>query len=79
MFFKIFKTRKELQSLVNASRKSLAEAEERVFERNKLIGYQADEIKELKSKIKDLENNVEFLVNNLTKLKKELVRPGNQN
>ena len=74
-----FKTRKEMQSLINSSRKSLADAEEKIKQRNKLLRNQTDEIIELKSKIKDLENNVEFLYNNLTPKKRELVRPLNQN
>ena len=43
-----FKTRKELQSLVNTSRKSLAEAEEKITERNKLLEYQHQKINKLK-------------------------------
>ena len=74
-----FKTRKEMQSLINASRKSLKNAEEKIEQRNNLIRSQTEEIKALKSRIKDLENNVEFLYNNLTPKKRELVRPENQN
>lgn len=54
----------EMQSLIDTSRKSLANAEERVTERNKLIKNQSEEIKTLKAKIVDLENNIELLVNN---------------
>lgn len=54
----------EMQSLIVASRKSLANAEDRVLERNRLIRIQSKEIEELKSKIVDLENNIELLVNN---------------
>lgn len=75
----MFKRRKEMQALINASRKSLAEAEERIDERNKLIKNQAEEIKALKDRIVDLENNIEFLYNNLSTSKKKLVRPENQN
>ena len=75
----LFKTRKEMQSLINASRKALAGAEEKITERNKLINRQGKEIKELKEKIKDLENNIEILFNNLSAQKKKLVRPDNQN
>lgn len=32
-----------------------------------------------REKIRDLENNIDFLVNNLSKQKRELVRPANQN
>ena len=74
-----FKTRKEMQGLINSSRKSLANAEEKIEQRNKLLRNQTDEIIELKARIKDLENNVEFLYNNLTPKKRELVRPENQN
>lgn len=54
----------EMQSLIDTSRKSLANAENRVLERNKLIRIQSKEIEELKAKIVDLENNLELLVNN---------------
>lgn len=54
----------EMQSLIDASRKSLANAEDRVLERNRLIRIQSKEIEELKSKIVDLENNIELLANN---------------
>ena len=74
-----FKTRNEMQSLINASRKSLKNAEEKIEQRNNLLRSQTEEIKALKSRIKDLENNVEFLYNNLTPKKRELVRPENQN
>lgn len=74
-----FKTRKEMQSLINASRKSLKNAEEKIEQRNNLLRSQTEEIKALKSRIKDLENNIEFLYNNLTPKKRELVRPENQN
>lgn len=76
MFFRKYK---ELQSLVNASRKSLANAEEKIQEKNKLIEYQDKQIKELKAKNTDLENNIEILVNNLSAQKKKLARPDNQN
>lgn len=75
----LFKKIKELQSLVNASRKSLAEAEEKITERNKLIEIQRAENKKLKAKIVDLENNIEILYNNLSSKKRELVRPKTQN
>ena len=67
----------EMQSLINSSRKSLANAEERVKERNKLIKIQSEDIKTLKNKIVDLENNIELLVNNSRSKKlKELVTDG---
>ncbi len=75
----MLRSRKEMQSLINASRKALAEAETKILERNKLIRTEIAEKEQLKSKIKDLENNIEFLVNNLSTEKRELVRPLNQN
>lgn len=75
----MFKRRKELQGLVNASRKALTEAETKIAERNKLLEYKCEENKVLKAKIVDLENNIEFLVNNLSSKKRELVQRSNQN
>ena len=43
----MFKRTKELQSLVNASRKSLAEAESKIKNKNRLIKNQQDKIKAL--------------------------------
>lgn len=60
----MFRKKKELQALVNASRKALANAEEKIAERNKLLQYQHETIKNLQSKMVDLENNIEFLTNN---------------
>ena len=75
----MFISRKEMQSLIDSSRKSLAEAELQIAERNKLIRNEIAEKEQLKSKIKDLENNIEFLVNNLSAKKRELVQPSHQN
>lgn len=75
----MLRSRKEMQSLINASRKALAEAETEISERNKLIRTEIAEKEQLKSKIKDLENNIEFLVNNLSSKKRELVQPSHQN
>ena len=75
----MFISRKEMQSLIDSSRKSLAEAELQITERNKLIRNEIAEKEQLKSKIKDLENNIEFLVNNLSAKKRELVQPSHQN
>ena len=75
----MFRSRKEMQSLIDSSRKSLAEAELQIAERNKLIKNEIAEKEQLKSKIKDLENNIEFLVNNLSAKKRELVQPSHQN
>lgn len=70
----LFRTRKEMQSLINASRKSLKNAEEKIEQRNNLLRSQTEEIKALKSRIKDLENNIEILVHNSKNRKiKELV------
>lgn len=74
-----FRKQKEMQGLINATRKSLLNAETKITERNKLIEYQSKDIREMKARITDLENNVEFLVNNLSAQKKKLIRPGNQN
>lgn len=54
----------EMQSLINSSRKSLADAE--------------DKVEKQKEEIVDLKNNIEFLYNNLSAQKKKLVRPDNQ-
>ena len=40
---------KEQQSLINASRRSLADAENRISQRNKIIEYQEEKIKTLKT------------------------------
>lgn len=42
----MFKTRKEMQSLIDASRKSLANAEDEITQREKLIEMQRNEIHE---------------------------------
>lgn len=64
----------EMQSLISASRKSLARAEETITERNIIIESQREKIQEQKSKITDLKNNVKILVNNSNDTKlKELV------
>lgn len=69
----MFKTRKEMQSLIDASRKSLANAEEQIQERNEIIRNQLEENARLKEKVKVLEINVDFLINNLSAKKRELV------
>ena len=66
----------EAESLARAIRKSLANAENRITERNKLIKTQREQIKEQKERITDLENNIEFLFNNLSEQKKKLVIDG---
>ena len=67
----------EKQSLIDASRKALADAEEKITERNELIKEQRKQIKELEVKITDLKNNIELLVNNSENKKlKELVTDG---
>lgn len=67
----------EMQSLIDASRKSLADAEDKVKEKNNFIKIQSEDIKTLKNKIIDLENNIELLVNNSKNKKiKELVTDG---
>ncbi len=79
----LFRKTKELQSLVNASRKALTDAEKKIEDlkhlrlqeqrNNELI---LKENAKLKAKIVDLENNVEFLANNLSAKKRELVGIG---
>lgn len=54
----------EMQSLIIASRKSLARAEETITERNRIIKLQREQIQEQKSTITDLKNNAEISVNN---------------
>lgn len=79
----LFRKTKELQSLVNASRKALTDAEKKIEDlkhlrlqeqrNNELI---LKENAKLKDKIVDLENNEEFLANNLSAKKRELVGIG---
>ena len=76
----LFRKTKELQSLVNASRKALANAEDQIEDllhlrlqekhNNEII---LKENAKLKARIVDLENNVEFLYNNLSAKNKELI------
>lgn len=73
------RTYQEMQGLIDTSRKSLADAEDRISQRNKLLESLHNENKELKARIVDLENNIEFLYNNLSAQKKKLVRPDKQN
>ena len=73
----------EKQSLINSSRRSLADAEQRITQRNKVIEYQEDKSKKLNHKLTVLEafinsNDYGNPTLRLQKLK-ELVRPGNQN
>ena len=76
----LFRKTKELQSLVNASRKALANAEDQIEDllhlrlqeqhNNEII---LKENAKLKARIVDLENNVEFLYNNLSAKNKALI------
>jgi len=75
----MFKRRRDLQKLLDTTRKNLLEVEDAIGERNKLIKCQLEQIIELKKKIVDLEYNVEFLVDNLSPQKKKLARTENQN
>ncbi|MBR3163550.1 MAG: hypothetical protein IKF17_05585 [Clostridia bacterium] len=68
----------EQQSLINASRRNLADAENRISQRNDLLEYQENKIKKLKNKLTILEayitsNNYGNAELRLEKLK-ELVR-----
>ena len=68
----------EKQSLIDASRHSLANAEDKIFERNEVIKIQREENRKLKNRVKDLENHVEMLVNNLPEETKKLYVPDYQ-
>ena len=79
----LFRKTKELQSLVNASRRALVNAEEKIEDLKQLrLQDQRNnalilkENAKLKARIVDLENNVEFLANNLSAKKRELVGIG---
>ena len=50
----MLKRRKEMQSLINSSRKSLANAEIQIAERNKLIEITVEENRELKELVKEI-------------------------
>lgn len=50
----MFRRRKEMQSLINSSRKSLANAEIQISERNKLIEITVEENRELKELVKEI-------------------------
>lgn len=68
----------EQQSLINASRRNLKDAEERISQRNILLEYQEEKIKKLKNKLTIIEayitsNNYGDAEIRLNKLK-ELVR-----
>lgn len=75
-----------LKRTINNLEDDLDNANLRVKNRDNFIkDYQEEHVillnnsVELRSKVTDLENNIEFLVNQLSKQKRELVRPGNQN
>ena len=72
----------EQQSLINSSRRSLANAERQIEDRNKVIEYQEEKYKKLKNKLTVLEayinsNDYGNPTIRLQKLK-ELARPDNQ-
>lgn len=50
----MFKTKREMQSLIDTSRKSLADAEVKIEERNKLIKTTREENRELKELVKEI-------------------------
>ncbi len=76
----LFRKTRELQSLVNASRKALTDAEKKIEDlkhlrlqeqhNNELI---LKENAKLKARIVDLENNIELLYNNLSAKNKALI------
>ena len=75
----MFRRLKEMQSLINSSRKSLADAEVKICERNKLIAITVEENRELKELVKEIKrlaesnryNKPDIILNKI----KELVRP----
>ena len=79
----MFKRRKEMQSLINSSRKSLANAEIQIAERNKIIEVTVEENRELKELVKEIKRlatsnrygRPDVILNKV----KELVRPLNLN
>ena len=76
--YKIEKSENEKQGLINARRRSLANAERQVSDRNRVIEYQENKIKKLKDNLTVLEayitsNNYGNAELRLEKLK-ELVR-----
>lgn len=79
----MFKTRKEMQSLINSSRKSLANAEIQISERNKLIEITVEENRELKELVKEIKrlatSNRYGKPDVILDKVKELVRPLNLN
>lgn len=75
----MFRTRKEMQSLINSSRRSLAIAETKITERNQIIKDLMEENKKLKADLVDRDNNIMFLFNNLSAQKKKLARPDTSN
>lgn len=87
-----FNKRKELQSLVDASRKRLANVEMEVVDLNKMLRNEMGETRKakeenkilkednekLKERIKHLEKKIENLTNKI-KAKKELAKPTRKN
>ena len=89
----LFRRKKELQSLLEATRKSLGMAENKaeklakqakeLHEENHALYEENKELRkmnaEMESRISDLEVQCEFLFNNLSKKKRELVDNGKAN
>ena len=86
----MFRRNKELQSLVDASRKNLKKAEKEVkeltkenkalYEENKDLRFEIDELKDILKEIFNLSRTQQYgSVKNLQNKLKELVRPLNQN
>lgn len=86
----MFRRNKELQSLVDSSRKSLKRAEKEVkeltkenkalYEENKDLRFEIDELKDILKEIVNLSRTQQYgSVKNLQNKLKELVRPLNQN
>ena len=66
-------------SMMNIGKKAIYNRDEIIKELKKDQEILLQNEQENRAKINDLENNIEFLFNNLSKQKRELVRPLNQN
>jgi predicted Holliday junction resolvase-like endonuclease len=67
------------KSIKNTVKQAINIRDEKIKELKKEQITLLENAQEDREKIRDLENNIDFLVNNLSKQKRELVRPANQN
>lgn len=74
----MFKTRKKMQTLIDASRKSLANAEDEITQREKLIEMQRNEIHEWQKENKELRFDNEEL-SELVRIIKNLAESNSYN